>query len=294
MTGEEVSEELQAELSNAEKRLRTIYERRDAFQEEAKVFRDIRNDLQEKRRSTLDTISELKVQKDELYAQINEAKARRDHFNEKAGLISGTIRRRRDDDKKAEPYEDRITLEIEIGKLEKQYETIPAKDLASERKLVAQIEEKRKKLHAILEKEPEREMKATEYKNAEDEVQDYRQKADDEHKRMNELYGKVREIDQKMKDIYPTINHLRAEGDKNHEEYLKARAQADAQHQKAMELRDHVLQMREEKRKILNEARSVVDDQNRKVRDVLEDESKLDSAADEAVNLLMKKGKISL
>jgi uncharacterized coiled-coil DUF342 family protein len=292
--GDEVSEELQAELSNAEKRLKAIYDRRDAFQEEAKVFRDMRNDLQDKRRAVIDQVNQWRDQKEDLYAQIKEAKARRDHFNEKAGLLSGTLRKRRDDDRKAQPYEDRITLEIELRKLEQQYETIPSKDLAAERKIVAQIEERRKKLQAIMEKEPERELRATEFKNTEDEIQDYRQRADEEHKRMNELYGKVREVDQRIKETHPTIDHLRSESDKNHEEYLKARAQADGQHQRAMELRDHVLQLREERRKVQNEARSVIDDQNRKVREELDDEDKLDSRAEEAVGMLLKKGKISL
>jgi phosphoserine phosphatase len=292
MTGDEVSEELQTELSNAEKKLKAIYDRRDAFQEEAKVFRDMRNDLQAKRREVLDRISAWRGEKDELYARIKEAKARRDHYNERAGILSGTLRKRKDDNKGV-PYEDRFTLELELHKLEERYETVPLK-IDKERELVEQIDGLRKKLNAILEKEPERERRSTEIKSTEDEVEDFRRRADEEHKLMNELFGSVRTIDAKIKDAHPTVNHLRSECDKNHEEYLKARAQADGQHQKAMELRDRVLQMREEKRKILNESRNVINEQNRKVKEELDDEGKLDSAADEAVNLLLKKGKISL
>jgi len=294
MSDEEFSQELTAELSNAEKKLKLLYDRRDHFQEEAKVFREMRDDLHDKRRSILDSMAELKAEKEGLYDQVKEAKSRRDLYNEKVGLLSGTLRRRRDDDRKGQPYEDRITLEIELKKLEKKYETIPSKDLAAERETVKQMDEIRRKLQRILEKEPDRARVIQEFSTAEEEIDGYRQMADREHLRMQELYGRIKEIDVRLKEQYPSINHLRAESDKRHEEYLKAREQADSYHAKATELRERVLQLRQEKRKILNEARSVVDEQNAKVREALEDDDRLDEAADHAVAALMKKGKITL
>jgi uncharacterized coiled-coil DUF342 family protein len=295
MSGDEVSKELQSELSNAEKRLKVLYEKRDHFQEEAKVFREMREDLHQKRRAVLDNMAELKGKKEALYAEIKETKARRDHYNEKAGILSGAIRKRRDDDRKnSHPYEDRSTLELELRKLETAYETNPQKDLAKERDLVKKIDGIRKKLEAIYATEPERQKVAEEVRSSEDEIEDFKRRADLEHARINELFGQIREIDATMKELYPSINHLRGEGDKRHEEYLKARSQADSYHNKAMELRERVLQLRDERRKIQNEARAVIDEQNRSVKAALDDGEKLETAADAAVELLLKKGKIRL
>ena len=60
MASEEIPQELMKELSDSEKRLKVLYDKRDHFNEEAKVLRDMRNDLHSKRKSILNHIQEIR------------------------------------------------------------------------------------------------------------------------------------------------------------------------------------------------------------------------------------------
>ena len=87
---------------------------------------------------------------------------------------------------------------------------------------------------------------------------------------------------------------LATEADKKHEEFLKIRARADEFHQKATEMRAKVLTIEDARRSEIREARNLLRQQNITVRKVLLDERKLDKAADDALQLLLKKGRVEM
>ncbi len=292
MSPDEVPQDLMKELSDSEKKLKSLYDKRDYFNEEAKVHREMRDDLHNKRRAIFDDISGFREKKNEIAQKLKEAKNRRNAYNDKARLLRGD--RKTSSEGGSEPLENAYTLEIELNKLEKQYEIHPAKNIQKERELVNRIEEIRKKLLEVRKKEPEMEVARVEAESVEDEISEYRSLADQEHLKVQKFYEEMKEIDEKLKEYYPTINHLRSEADKRHEEYLKIRKQADSYHQKATEMRERVLQMRGERDKLRNEAREIINDQNKSVKVALDDEEALDDVADRAVEMLLKRGKIDL
>lgn len=293
MSPEEIPKELLKELSDSEKKLNSLYEKRDHFNEEAKVIRDMRDGLHQQRKRIFSQLDVIKEQKSKLLDEMKAAKARRDTYNEKARNLSGRRRKRDSEQKEAEMYEDLTTLELDIRKLEQEYQT-KAHSIAKERDIVKAIEEKRKKILDLREKEPEFKAERVEAESVEDEIKEYRRLSDQEHQKVQEIYLKLQEINKRFDEYRPTLDHLRKEADKKHEEYLKTRQQADSYHKKATELREKVLQMRDERNRIRNEARKVIEDQNKMVNEKLGDEEKLEDAADKAVELLLKKGKISL
>lgn len=293
MPPEELPQDLVKELSDSEKRLKNLYEKRDHFNEEGKVYREMRDDLHKKRKNILDKIQHIRAKRSQLLEEMKAAKSRRDMFNDKARSILGIKRKRDQDAKKADPYEDRHTIEMELRKLEDLYQT-RSHTLAKERDIVKSIEEKRSKLKELEAKEPVFQAARVEAQTKDEEIKEYRRLADEEHAKVQELYTKLKEIHEKLDEFSPTLDHLRKEADKRHEEYLKVRKQADSYHQRAMELRERVLALRSERNKIIKDAKDIIKDQNKKVSEELDDDEKLDDAADKAVEMLLKKGKISL
>ncbi len=293
MSPEEPPQTLVRELSDSEKKLKGLFDKRDHFNEESKVYREMRDDLHQKRKDILDRIQDIRAKKSKLLEEMKAAKARRDMFNEKARALIGIKRKKDTDSKKEDPYEDLHTIEIDLRKLEDLYQT-RSHTLEKEREIVKSIEQKRKKIKELQAKEPIFQAAIVEAHTKEEEIKEYRRLSDEEHKTVHEIYLKLKEINEKMDEFSPSIDHLRKEADKRHEEFLKVRKQADAYHQKAVELRERVLQLRSERNKLRSDARAIVNDQNKKVSDVLDDEGKLDDAAEKAVEMLLKKGKISL
>ncbi len=292
MSPDEVPQDLMKELSDSEKKLKSLYDKREYFNDEAKVHREMRDDLHKTRRAILEEVSVYREKKDEIAQKLKAAKERRNAYNEKARQLRGDRKPRSEGD--PEPLENAYTLDIELKKLEEQYEIHPTKNIQKERELVKRIDDIRRKLLEVRSKEDDDQMARVEGETVEDEITEYRSLADQEHLKVQKFYEEMVAIDDKLKEYYPTINHLRSESDKKHEEYLKIRKHADSYHQRATELREKVLQMRNDRDKLRNEARDLINDQNRSVNDALDDEEALDDAASRAIEILLKNGKIDL
>src|SRR3989475_12038383 len=90
------------------------------------------------------------------------------------------------------------------------------------------------------------------------------------------------------------ISDLILEGNEKHEAHLAARAKADEVHAKLGEMREKVLSIKGAKRTEVREARTLLRQQNRAVRDALLDEKKLEATADAALKALLEKGKVEI
>jgi len=295
MNNGEIPKELLEELSNSEKKLKNLYEKRDYFNEEAKVHREMRDDLNRKKGQLLDELAEYRMKKQELATRIKNAKAKRDTYNQKARQLMGLGRKAAPED--GGPVENVFSLELELKKLEERYVINPVSDLRKERDMVNRIEYLTRRIKELKKEmgpdDGEREEINTD--SVEEEIKGYRELADREHGKVESLYREMKDLDERLKEhYYPTLDHLRSESDKRHEEYLKIRKQADSYHRKAVELKERVLQLRSERNRLVNEAEEIILDQNRKVRERLDDEVALDDAADRAVELLLKNKKVEL
>src|SRR2546427_13192940 len=90
------------------------------------------------------------------------------------------------------------------------------------------------------------------------------------------------------------ISALILEGNEKHEAHLAARAKADEVHAKVVEMREQVLSIKGAKRSEVREARTLLRQQNRAVRDALLDEKKLEASADAALKALLERRKLGI
>jgi uncharacterized coiled-coil DUF342 family protein len=118
--------------------------------------------------------------------------------------------------------------------------------------------------------------------------------ADEEHKKVVALSNQAQEIHDRITLIIKSVSHLVAEANKNHEAYVKLKERADAYHQKAVEMREKLMAMRNEKRDEIREARKRIKEQNIEVKKALYDKGKREKAADDALEILLKKGKVEI
>jgi len=85
-----------------------------------------------------------------------------------------------------------------------------------------------------------------------------------------------------------------AESNKKHEEYIEARNEAQRNHEKAIEMRGHIVEVRNERRKRYEESKRILKEQNTQARKAVMDNDKLKEIADSALDALKKGEKISL
>ena len=89
-----------------------------------------------------------------------------------------------------------------------------------------------------------------------------------------------------------SISHLIAEANKNHEAYVAIKEKADGFHEKSQEMRKKLMAIRNEKRDEARAGKKLVTDHNKDVKKQMGSEEDLDAAADDALQLLLKKGKV--
>ena len=80
---------------------------------------------------------------------------------------------------------------------------------------------------------------------------------------------------------------------KRHKKYLEIREEAQEQHEKAMEMRDKVMAVKNERRKRYQEAKALIKEQNKKAKTEIFDDGKLEKVADKSLESLKKGSKIS-
>ena len=98
----------------------------------------------------------------------------------------------------------------------------------------------------------------------------------------------------KMTEMMQEASHLSGEADKKHQDFVEIRQRADHQHQRAMEMLDHLRQHRKVTREEQQARWKQVRDRHQAVKQALYDDTKLAEAADDAIKELMAGGKISL
>ncbi len=327
---------LESKLSNSEKRLRRLFDRRDSLNEEARFMRNERDSLNSRRREVIESIRKLK---DKRHAEMEDLKKRRDEVTapyriqrDKLNAMVKVQKRKREglassmssfrDGEESEKKKRRIdplteinVLSMEMQALLSKYETV-AMSRDKEQEAMDQIKDLKRRIdelekvlpdYQLKELEKERKVSAREdifqdHDMAHQSVVELSQKAQEFHtqftkendkfrEKMDSIYNKyIEEIEGKEKEI----GHLSLQADRRHKEFLAMKERADHYHKRAMALRGEVLVLRKEKNAVEQKMRDLIDEQNRNVDDALEDEEKQKEAADKAMELLKKGGKISL
>ena len=283
---------LPSELEKAEIKLRTLLDKRDDLNEQANVVRQERDLLHNQRKELADKMRGLKVKRDEFVRQMRSHKILRNKLHNEARDLIETKRKLRG------RFNNRIVddlrqLRKEFDKMELKQQTTSL-TVAKENELIKEI---RGTYHELLELEKVEDENVKTSKDVGDinsRIDELFREADEEHKLVVQLSNEAQELHEKVVESFKAISHFMVEADKKHKEFLEMREKANAYHERAQEMRRTVLKTKDDERKERREARDLIKQQNLSVRRALTDERKLDEAAEQSLQQLLKHGKLEL
>jgi uncharacterized coiled-coil DUF342 family protein len=280
------------ELDNAEIKLESLIQRRDALNAEAAAARQERDLLNNQRKGLSDQIRALRDERDAL---VREMRAHRDRRNELQGKARELIELKRKvrGQMHTSIGGDLERLRREVKELEMRQQTSPMK-LDEENALLDDLRGKLRELKNLEGLKGDQDRVYREVKDLDASITDLFKAADLEHELVVTLSAEQKDRHEKLVGLVNQIAGLVEEANKKHDEFLKVRERADEFHQKAVEMREKVLTIRNEKRAEIREARNLIRQQNLTVRKELLDDKKLDKAADEALQVLLKKGRVEM
>jgi len=280
------------ELRSSEEKFQSLVTRRDELSQQAQAIRVERDALNDKKKELRGYLDDLRDQRRSLSSKVGNHKKKRDDLQLKAKSMIAMKQKLRSGMNK----EARMSLtdkKREMHRLEMEQQTIPV-PIEEEAELVKKIKNLYKQiseLEGLVKEQKEIQLSVQEI---DDTIDEAFKLANSEHQHLMLYVNERREIDSKLDTVVNDIGIVIAAADKKHQEFLETRDAADAQHNKARDLRDKILEIRAEKRAERDEQRRDLAEVNASVRKELLDKDKLDKAADSALKQLLSKGKIEL
>lgn len=280
------------ELQNAELKFRALLNKRDEINEQAAALRSERDSLHEQKSVLQDQMKAARDRRDTFVGQMKAHKKRRDDLQAKAKDLIEFKKKLKG--KPLGSLKDEIrAMEWEVKDMELRQQTVPL-TIPKERDLLDAIKKKSAEVQKLKVVLAEQDKIQKEIHDIDKSIDALFKQADKEHAevvRLSELQHKAHE---EATGFFKDIAALVAAANKKHEEFLKLRADADASHQKAQEMREKIIEIKGEKRRERMEERQAIRDVNVAARKALDDKGVRDRAADEALQMLLKKGKIEI
>ena len=280
------------EADTAERIHEDLIRKRDEQNIRANELREERDAVHAQKRELIEKMTALKNERDALVAEMRKHKERRGEFQAKARALldrkkSVTGRMDRDLPGSIE------SLKLEIRELELRHQTNPS-SIEEERDLLDRIRARTEALHELESRMGEHEDLTLKAEDLDGMIDEAFKKADAEHAEVVRLSEEAEEIHQRVVAHIEEINHLSAEGDKKHQGLLEARALADRYHQKALEMRQKLMATRREAREERKRQQEELDELNKAIKERFDSEEAQKEAEAEILELLKKKGKVSL
>lgn len=280
------------EEENAEVRYRGIIEKRNELNDQAREFADARNMLNNERREIIEDIQVLREERDGIVKKMRQHKKLRNQHQDKAKAL---IEQRKGKRKGIHKDLDRDieTIRAEVKMLELKQETTVL-TIEEENELLKNLKKQYNEVKRLEAIQGEQDAILSEVKNVDEKITLLFKMADEEHAKVVALSKQSNEVHDRITLMSKSISHLISEANKNHEAYVKLKERADEYHQKANEMREKIMAVRNLKRDEIRESRMLVSQQNKAVRMALNDEKKLEAAANDALETLLKKGKVEI
>jgi uncharacterized coiled-coil DUF342 family protein len=281
-----------SELRSAEERFRALLNKRDEINATAAATRAERDTLNDRKKELQEQMRDLRDKRDALVAEMRAFKVRRDEFQRKAKELIAfkqSLRGR----PLGDLNEEIRNLSREIGKMDTHQQTVPM-TIPKERALLDEMRVKMRELERVKEILSEQEKIKKEISSVDQSIDELFKRADQEHAEVVRLSEESQKFHEQATAVMKDVAALKASADKKHADYMKLRQEADAVHEKASEMRGRIIEIRKEKRAAWQEERNAVNEVNLATRKALDDREKKDKAADEALELLLKKGKIQI
>ncbi len=281
-----------SELEQAEIKLQSLFEKRDALNQEAQLLRQERDLVHEKKREAGAKLRELKDRRASFAADARRHREKRDELQGKAKALTEMKRKLRGSGH-ADVGAELRALKRRVSQMEMRQQTASL-TLSEENDLLDDLKDSIKRLKQVEILKADQDKIANEIKDVDVGITELFQAADHEHEAAIALSDKARAVHQETLGLVHQISALILDGNEKHEAYLSARGKADEVHAKLVEMREKVLSIRGAERTEAREARTLLRQQNRSVRDALLDEKKLEASADAALKALLEKGKVEI
>ncbi len=281
-----------SELDQAEIKLESLFEKRDALNQEAQLARKERDMVHDKKRELSPKLREIRDRRDGFVVEARAQRRKRDELQGKAKALVELRRKLRGEAGGSVTTELR-GLKRQVDQMEMRQQTASL-SLAEENDLIDELKVHLKRVKELESLKAEQDSVAREIHDLDATITEMFAQAEKEHQAALGLSKEAEAAHQETVELVHEISALAAEGDEKHEAYLKAREKADEVHAKVVEMREKVLSIRGAKRAEARESRELLRNQNRSVRRALYDEKRLEEAADEAVKVLLQKGRVEI
>jgi uncharacterized coiled-coil DUF342 family protein len=281
-----------SELEHAEIKLQSLMDRRMVLNQEANVLRQERDLVHERKRELLVGVRELRARRAALIAEVRRRRQERDAFQQQAkALIDGKRKLRGQGGRSA--GEELRAIRRQVSEMEMRQQTATL-SLSQENRLLDDLKGMLRRLRDLEVLKADEDRVAKEVRNLDATITDLFASADRAHKAAAEASDAARALDGDLDQLLAGVRILAAEGDQHHAAYLEAKTKADEVHGKVVAMREKVLTSRDAARAERREARDLLRAQNRSVRHALLDPKKLEESADEALQSLLKKGRVEI
>ncbi|MDO9537378.1 MAG: hypothetical protein Q7J68_03560 [Thermoplasmata archaeon] len=280
------------EEENAEIRYRGIIDKRNELNDQAREFVDARDSLNNERRDIIEDVRDLREDRDAFVKQMRKhQKVRNGYQNKAKSLIEFKKGKRKGVHKDVNRDVEAIRSEVKMIELKQETTVLTIEEENELLKNLKKQYNEMKRLEAVM---GEQDAILSEVKDVDEKISLLFKMADDEHEMVVKFSKQSQEVHDRLTLMSKSINHLISEANKNHELYIKIKERANSYHEKGAEMREKLMAMRNVKRDEIRESRQLITQQNKAVKMALSDEKKLEAAADDALETLLKKGKFEI
>lgn len=281
-----------SELQSAELKFRALLNKRDEINEQAAVLKSERDSFNEQKKTLQEQMNEARDKRDALVAQMRVHKGKRDQLQAKAKELIDFKKKMKGRATGSLKDEIRV-MEADTRMLELRQQTVPL-TIPKERELLETLKKKLLEIQRMKGVLAEQEKIEKEVRDIDKSIDTLFRQADKEHAEVVRLSDEQHEAHEEATTIFKDLAQIMAAANKKHAEFTKLRGEANAAHEKAAEMREKIIDIRKEKRMERVEEMRAIRDVNIAVRKALDDSAKKDRAADEALEILLKKGKIEI
>lgn len=260
---ERAKEAARARAESAEVKLKRLFEKRNDINAIAREAREARDTLNDARRSILDSVAELRNERDLVNRDLQGAKGRRHELQAKAKALI-EIKKGKRGKVPMEASARLAFLEREVQRMEMEHAT-HAMTVQKERDFLDKLRLFTKEANELRGTVSEGQRLLGEMKDLDSEIETLFQQADEEHRKVVELYEKAQALHYKIQPAYEEADLLRAKSDDLHKKAMESQEMANAYHEKAQALIAELDKLRGEDRAQRDEERQLVRDQRKAV-----------------------------
>jgi uncharacterized coiled-coil DUF342 family protein len=280
------------EQDSAELKMKALFDKRNEYNAQAMAFREQRNLLNAEKGKKIDEMVELRNVRADNVKLMRQHRDLRNEYQAKAKALLDAKKKRRKDIHTDLPSElEAKKANVRMLDLKQQTQ---AMSIADENELIDEIKGEMKEIIRLEKIKAQQDAVKGDVRKYSEDITELFQMADEEHKLVVEFANKANEAHERITAMMEEVTNMIREANKNHAAFVAAKEKADEFHQKGLEMREKVMASKREKYDEQRSARADIVNQNKAARAALLDKDKLDKAADDALQMLLKKGKVEI